>query len=217
MTGVRWYYGILAAIVTYAIVGQIVMNIHDDKSIVDMFSYFTIQSNVLVLVTSWILAFRPDIAGNVWRPVRLAALTGITVTGLVYWTVLAWSVHLSGVALFYNYLFHLVSPLMTILGFVFIGPRLQLARRDMIFLVWPVLYLVYTMVRAAVADPTFQGLGEKPSQYPYPFLDASEVGVPAVIASIALVAAIITGVGFAYIHAEARLEARQARRLAPAQ
>jgi hypothetical protein len=46
-------------------------------------SFFTIQSNVLVAITSAQLARRPDRDGPVWRVLRLDALVGIAVTGIV--------------------------------------------------------------------------------------------------------------------------------------
>src|SRR5579875_3680576 len=57
--------------------------------IIRVFSFFTIQSNVLCGIVSAQLAARPARDGPAWRPVRLAALFGITVTGIVYSTVLA--------------------------------------------------------------------------------------------------------------------------------
>jgi hypothetical protein len=52
-------------------------------------SFFTIQSNILSGITSAQLARNPNRDGRIWRAVRLDALFGITVTGIVYSTVLA--------------------------------------------------------------------------------------------------------------------------------
>jgi hypothetical protein len=49
------------------------------------FSYFTTQANLLVVATSLGLARSPSRDGPGWRVVRLNALTGITITGLVHW------------------------------------------------------------------------------------------------------------------------------------
>lgn len=55
-----------------------------DESLVNLVSYFTIQSNLLVFASSAVLArgLEPDAAW--WRLLRLAALTGITVTFVVF-------------------------------------------------------------------------------------------------------------------------------------
>ena len=52
-------------------------------------SFFTVQSNILSGVTSAQLARTPNRDGGGWRAARLAALFGITVTGIVYGTVLS--------------------------------------------------------------------------------------------------------------------------------
>jgi hypothetical protein len=208
---VRAFHGALGALLGYTLVAQVVLTSSEDRSVVNMFSYFTIQSNVLVFVMSVVLLVRPRASGAVWRVVRLAALCGITVTGIVYATVIAPYVHLSGEALVYDYIFHYVVPITTVIGFVLVGPRLAFQKRDMVFLAWPVLWLVYTFVRADVEKPIFKGLGEAPSHYPYRFLDVDAVSTGEVVGSIALIAAVLVGLGFAYLWAEGRLDARAQR------
>ena len=58
------------------------------ERLVRLFSYFTIQSNLLVGVVSVLLAARPARDGTVFRVARLDALLCIAVTGIVYNTVL---------------------------------------------------------------------------------------------------------------------------------
>ena len=209
---VRCFHGALAGLLAYTIVAQTILTASEDRSIVNMYSYFTIQSNVLVFGTSFVLLLNPHVSGPVWRAFRLAALCGITTTGIVYATVIAPYVHLSGEALVYDYIFHYVVPIATVIGFVFVGPRLAFQHRDMVFLVWPVLWLVYTMVRGAVADPVFQGLGEAPSHYPYRFLDVDAVSTAEVVGSIVVITIVLVGLGFGYLHAERWLDARAQRR-----
>ena len=59
-------------------------------------SYFTIQSNVLVAVTAVQLARDPSRDGRWWRAVRVAAVVGITVTGLVHFVLLRPLLDLAG-------------------------------------------------------------------------------------------------------------------------
>jgi hypothetical protein len=177
-----------------------------------MFSYFTIQSNVLVLGTSAVLAVRPGVAGPAWRAFRLAALAGITVTGLVYAVAIAPYIELTGRALVYDYVFHYVVPAASVIGFLLVGPRLPFRGRDMVFTAWPVAWLVYTLIRGAVFEVEFVGLGQAPSHYPYRFLDFDRVPAWEVALSIALITALIVGVGLLYIWTEGKLSARTARR-----
>src|SRR5262245_33773272 len=58
--------------------------------------YFTIQSNVIVAVTTLLLAVRLDRTSAVFRYFRLAGVIGITITGIVYRAVLADNAHFVG-------------------------------------------------------------------------------------------------------------------------
>ena len=206
---VRVFHGTIAALLTFTLTAQCVLTHDEGRSLVNTFSYFTIQSNVLVLVTSFVLAIRPTIATPWWHVLRLAALTGITVTGLVYATVLAPYVHLTGAAMVYNETFHYVVPIATVVGFVFVGPRLPLHHRDMVFMAWPLVWLGYTMLRGALLHPEFTGLGQTASHYPYQFLDVDQVSMFEVVGSVILLTLLLAGIGIGYIHAERRLESRR--------
>ena len=59
-------------------------------------SFFTIQRNVLVLIVAVTLVVNPDRDGRIWRVLRLDALLGITITGLVFDLILIHYVHPSG-------------------------------------------------------------------------------------------------------------------------
>jgi hypothetical protein len=211
-TAAKAFHGTLAALLTSTLVAQCILTHSEGRSLVNTFSYFTIQSNVLVLVTSLVLAVRPTIAGPWWRVLRLAALTGITVTGIVYATVIAPYVHLTGAASVYNDTFHYVVPIASVVGFVFIGPRLHLYHRDLAFMAWPLLWLVYTMLRGALLHPEFTGLGEAASHYPYTFLDVDQVSMYEVVGSVIFVTLLLLGIGVGYIHAERRLESHRSTR-----
>jgi hypothetical protein len=205
---VRCYYGTQAAVLLCTLVAQSLLTSHQGRSLVNTFSYFTIQSNVLVLVTSVVLSVRPGVAGALWRVLRLAALCGITVTGIVYTAVLAPYVHLSGWGLAYDYVFHYVMPAASVIGFVFVGPRLRFRGGDFLYMIWPVLWLAYTMVRGVVAQPEFRGFGEPASHYPYRFLDIDRVSAGEVVGSVILVGGLLVACGFAYLHGERWLESR---------
>ncbi|MEO8888927.1 MAG: Pr6Pr family membrane protein [Jatrophihabitantaceae bacterium] len=146
-----------------------------------VFSFFTIQSNVLAGVTSLQLARRPGRDGPGWRILRLDALFGIIVTGIVYSTVLArihephgWQETSS------NFVVHYVVPIMMVLGWLLFGPRPRIAVRTVwLSLIWPALYFLYAMV-----------LGQISGWYPYPFVDVSSHGYPRVLVNAVLVTAV---------------------------
>src|SRR5205085_11649174 len=55
----------------------------------NQFAYFTIQSNILVGVTCALLAIQPKLSSTALRALRLTSVLAITVTGIVYHTVLS--------------------------------------------------------------------------------------------------------------------------------
>lgn len=148
-------------------------------------SFFTIQSNVLAAVTSAQLARNPARDGPVWRVVRLNALVGIAVTGIVYATVLArihepkgWEQVSS------NVLFHYVVPIMMVSGWLLFGPRPRITRGVVLWsLAFPILWLGYTLLRARITP-----------WYPYPFVDAHTHGYARVLVNCLLVTVVLGAV-----------------------
>ena len=138
-------------------------------------SYFTIQSNVLVAVTAVQLAGDPVRDGRWWRPVRLAAVVGITVTGLVHFVLLRPLLDLEGPNALADSLLHLVVPVVAVAGWVLAGPRPRWSRRDAgLALLWPLLWLGWTLVVGALSG-----------WVPYPFLDVEAEGATAVAVTCA--------------------------------
>lgn len=146
-------------------------------------SYFTIQSNALVLLTSLMLIRRPRIDVWWWRVLRLDALVGIVVTGLVHFFLLRPLLALTGWTYVGDFLVHVVSPLLMLVGWLLLGPRPRVdARTFGLAWIWPLLWLVGTLVTGLVTD-----------WYPYPFLDLGALGVARVVGTC-LGVAILFGV-----------------------
>ena len=136
-------------------------------------SYFTIQSNVLVAVTSWQLAREPRRDGDGWRAVRLAAVVGITVTGLVHFVLLRPLLDLEGANWAADKLLHLVVPVLAVLVWLVAGPRPRVEWATVSSaLAWPVVWLAWTLAVGAATD-----------WFPYPFLDSDESGAGTVVVS----------------------------------
>lgn len=125
-------------------------------------SFFTIQSNILSAIVSAQLARDPHRDGKFWRPLRTTTLLGITITGIVYGTVLA-KVHepKGWQQVTTNTVFHYIVPIMMVLGWLLFGPRPRISPATIGWsLLWPLAWLVYSLVRGAITH-----------WYPYPFLD----------------------------------------------
>jgi hypothetical protein len=159
-------------------------------------SFFTIQSNLLLALTSAQLALHPDRDGRVWRVLRLDALVGIAVTGIVYATVLArihepkgWEQVIS------NAIFHYGAPIAAVLGWVIVGPRRRISGRVVAAsLLWPLLWFAYTLARGRLSH-----------WYPYPFVDAATHGYGRVVANAVLVLLVLGAVACIYLVGDRRL------------
>nr|WP_269778751.1 Pr6Pr family membrane protein [Microlunatus antarcticus] len=166
-----------------------------------MVSYFTIQSNVLVLVASITLALAPTRDGRAWRVLRLDSLLAIAITGIVYNTLLARLVHLDGLALWTNAALHIVSPVATIGVWLLVGPRPRITWGAVAWaFVWPVAWIVGTFVRGAITG-----------WYPYPFMDAADLGYPRAIGVTSLVVVLALVLAVALKALDGRLRPRNRR------
>lgn len=150
--------------------------------IVRLLSFFTIQSNILTAISSAQVARNPARDGSAWRPVRLASLVGITVTGVVYSTVLAkvhethgWQETTT------NIVVHYIAPVMMVVGWLAFGPRPRVTGRVVAYAaIFPVGWSAYTLIRGAITN-----------WYPYPFVDVVSHGYGLVLLNAAAVIAVI--------------------------
>jgi hypothetical protein len=143
----------------------------------NFFSFFTIQSNIVgIVVFGWggvaLLTGRaavPDL-------LRGAAVVYLAITGVVY------ALLLSGLpgqeVAWVNTVVHQIMPIVFVLDWLIAPPRAPLPlRRVWVWLVFPLLYLVYTLARGPLVD-----------WYPYPFLDPRPHGYRPVVVAVVGVA-----------------------------
>lgn len=148
------------------------------------FSYFTIQSNLLVAIGAWTLWGDPGRDGRGWRVLRLAGLTGITVTALVHAVLLRPLLDLEGASWLADTLLHVAVPLLAVVSWALAGPRPRTdVRSGALAMLWPVAWLVWTLIVGAVSG-----------WYPYPFLDVGEEGAVSVAATSVVITLLILGV-----------------------
>jgi len=195
----RLWHAAIAVLAAFALVGQTALSIDRDRSLVNLFSYFTIESNVLVLVAAALIAARPDRGGTAFGILRLGGLTAITITGIVYATILAGNTDFSGVEWWYDKIFHYVVPALSVLGFLLFRPRTRLDRSALWFLVWPLAWLAYTLVRASVSNPSYAVTSDRRADVPYDFLDIDRHGGWAVALASLVVLALALGLAAGYL------------------
>ena len=195
--------------VAFALVAQVVLVITGASVLVDdalapplgtrllrFVSYFTIQSNVLVLVTTLPLVRRTTTDSRLWRIARLDALAGIAITGVVHWFLLRPLLHLEGWSYATDKLLHVAVPLLAVVGWLAFGPRRRTSASLVLpALVWPAAWLAYTLLSGAVT-----------SWYPYPFLDVGVHGYPTVLLTSLGVAVALLVVLSALVWLDPRLD-----------
>ncbi len=163
-------------------------------------SFFTTQSNMLVLLAAVLLAVLPGRTEQWVSWVRLSGLVGITITFVVNLLVLRpiTADLYSGIWVLTDFSLHYLTPAMCVSGWVLFGPRPRMSTKVFkLFLVWPAIWLAYTFARGAIIG-----------WYPYPFLDVTELGYAQVLLATACVLAIGLAVARAFVSLDARLAAR---------
>ena len=135
-------------------------------NIVNFLSYFTILSNIIGIAALLILAARPAGARPRWlESLRGAATVYLTITFIVVILLLS-NIDVGLQLAWVDFVLHKLTPVVLVLDFVLDPPTVRLTRRDALsWLVFPLIWLVYTMVRGPIAE-----------WYPYPFLNPANGG-----------------------------------------
>ncbi len=207
---VRLWHAAVALLAAFGLVGQTALSIDEDRNLVNLFSYFTIQSNILMLIASVLIVLNPERGGRGFGILRLAGLVGITVTGIVYGIILAGNASFEGVEWWYDKVFHYVVPIMSVLGYLAFKPRTRLDKSSLWFIAWPLAWLAYTLIRAEVAEPVFTLDKDTTAPVPYGFLDIGEHGGVFVAFACLVVTALALGIAWGYIRLGQRDEAAAA-------
>lgn len=154
-----------------------VANIPDYKP-ANFFSFFTVESNIIAVVALFISALYAW-RGNLPRWVhylRGAATIYMTVTGITY-SLLLRNVEVDTAVPWVNLVLHYIIPIVMIVDWLIDLPPFRIrVGQAMIWLLYPILYLAYSLIRGPIVD-----------WYPYPFLDPRPEGyVPVIVTSIAI-------------------------------
>lgn len=150
-----------------------------------MFSFYTNQSNLLILLYQLLLligtffprsGFFRFLAGS---GMALSMTLCIYVTHLIYHFVLVPESKRSGKGFedgkigFGNLCVHYLIPWLTVLEWIFCADKTRLSFIDaLLWLLIPLAYFIYAMLRARTGRP----IGHTRLLYPYPFLNLPELG-----------------------------------------
>ncbi|GAB4135571.1 MAG: Pr6Pr family membrane protein [Cyanobacteria bacterium J069] len=138
------------------------------------FSYFTIENNILVALVFTAVALRSSSTAAKFftKPrVQTAIAAYITIVGLVYHLLLRNIWNPQGWQLLADNVLHYVTPLFYILFWLAFVQKSTIHWKSLpSWLIYPVIYSVFTLVRGAITG-----------WYPYPFINAAELGYARVL------------------------------------
>ena len=157
--------GLLAVV---AIVRQLAIQIEFGFSVVNFFSYFTNLANIFAAGVL-ILGARRALAGHqttrMGDQVRAASVVYMAVVGVVFGALLR-DVDLGSLLPWVNFVLHVLMPCAVVVDWLLLPPRRVLTIRHLLlWLIVPVLYLVYVLIRGWLIG-----------WYPYPFLNPDTGG-----------------------------------------
>lgn len=174
----------------YSIIVNRVVSI--PETIVRFFSFFTIQSNILVAICFTFLWLKPKSKGGFFflNHKNATAITlYITIVGIIYNMILRFLWSPAGLQRVADEVLHLVIPILVLVyWFLFVDKKLLVFKNILPWLIFPFLYLVYTLIR-----------GHFFQFYPYPFLDVIQLGDKKVFVNSFFIVLVFLIVGFLLI------------------
>lgn len=184
----RALFATTAAVVLAGLVIQVPVAMDNDSGFfttpltrgLNVFAFFTVQSNIIVGATSAMLAMGVADRSTLFHVLRLTGVVAITLTFVVFHLALSGLQDLTGQAAVADFLLHTASPILCVSAWVLFGPRgLTSPRVVALTLVFLLAWGVFTLVRAEIVD-----------WYPYPFMDPNEHGYMRVGVNLALIGGI---------------------------
>lgn len=137
--------------------------------LIEFFGYFTILTNILValVLTVPLVSRNSPTARLVTRPGPMTAVAAsITLVSIAYHQLLRQIWDPQGAQLLADVILHYLTPISFVLYWAVAVPKRDLRPRQVPgWAAWPVVYLIYMLIRGAWID-----------LYPYPFLDLPVLG-----------------------------------------
>ncbi len=165
LIGGRLFFG---AFTLFAVGVQLVRSISLKFSVVSYFSYFTNLSNifasvVFIIGAVYLIQRRTPSARD--EVIRGASVVAMAVVGIVF-SLLLRNEDLGGLLAWVNFVVHFLMPIAVVADWLIQPPKTAMGTPQVAtWLVYPLVYLVYTLARGPVAK-----------FYPYPFLNPANGG-----------------------------------------
>ena len=183
--------GWFALIMQFYITASLKLNTVPEM-MVRYFSYFTIQTNIIVAVCFTVLLFSPNSAvGSFFS--RQQTLTAITVyiitVGLIYNTILRFTWEPAGMQKIVDELLHTVIPILAVIYWLVFTTKNQLQWKNILYwLIYPFAYIIYVLIR-----------GANSGFYPYPFINTNQLGLNKVLVNSVGIAVVFIFIALALV------------------
>ena len=191
----------LVALICWAALGIRLWETYEDNgdllaSLWILARFFTILTNFAVAVAMTLAAFEKRLSDFVLGGLALS----IMLVGVVYVTMLEHLYHLTGAELLADNLMHKVAPVAMALFWLICPPHGRLKwTAPLWWSLFPIAYFAYALRRGAV-----EGI------YPYPFIDAGQIGYGHTLLNAAMIAAAFLVSGLALVWLDRRVLGRKA-------
>ncbi len=171
-----WFTIIMSHYLQIADSGSI--SISSGVKVLSSYRYFTMQTNLFVLIW-WSLALiyfnNSTVMTRLHGPVKGAITIYISVTFIVFATVLSPIYHPTGFDAFSNIVLHYLVPVFFILDW-FVTERVDYQLKSLpVWLLYPILYLGFSQVHGVLT-----------TSYLYPFLNSKDLGLVRFFVSISI-------------------------------
>jgi len=191
------FLAVIAALTWFALIAQILLILGNRtasvaETIVRYASFFTIESNILIAIASTTLLLAPASRWSSFfaKTTTLTALTlYILVVGIVYNSVLRHLWNPQGLQRIVDEILHSLVPALFLIAWFRWQPKKLLQYGNILrWLLFPLLYCVYTLIR-----------GRLSGHYPYPFMDAGQLGLPRVLINSGFVMIMFVAISFGLV------------------
>ncbi len=197
--GRKWLY-LFTIIIWFGLVLQIAISIPAylmagrslAGALVQLFSYFTILSNLLAAICLAAVLFKINTRlGKYFSQSQVfsAVALYITIVGMVYNLVLRNLWHPKGLLKLADELLHSVNPILFVVYWLIYIPKANLKWAQALSWLWfPLIYSVYIFVRGSISH-----------LYPYPFLNIDILGLARVAINSLLMLIAFLSIGFLFV------------------
>ncbi|MFH6998924.1 Pr6Pr family membrane protein [Flavobacterium sp. FlaQc-57] len=148
-----------------------------EGSVLNFFSYFTVLSNLLIALCLTFSTFMSKTRIGLFflsNSVQTAIALYILIVGVVYNIVLRGLWVVTGWQFVVDNMLHVLNPILYILYWLIFSPKEKLNWKNGIYWTFfPICYLIYSLIRGAIVN-----------WYPYPFLNAMNIGYEKVFINV---------------------------------